>query len=589
MEYWWNIVDLVLIYSVFTVSLNLLLGYAGQVSVAHAAFGAVGGYLAAYLAAHAGVGFLAGLALGGLGAGLVGVFVSLPALRLSAEYLILLTIAVSSIVLSIVSAVPALGGAQGIVLDAAADPTPLPGGPLLLPSDWVVPLVVCLAITYAVCRRMGESAWGRVLRGIRDDDGAVRALGHDVFAYKVVVFGVTAAFAGCAGVLLFYYNQLASPDVYGFDVSLTIFAMVIFGGLGNFVGSILGAAVLQLLQPLLEKVVAVDPGNAFLIQLVIYGLGLALLMRIRPQGVLPEGVSLARVLRRRACPEPEHAAAIAVGEARDGAPDPAPSDVVLAVRGLHKSFGGIAACRDLDLDLQRGRITALVGPNGAGKTTVFNVLTGALRADAGSVRLRDTELVGMKPDAIARLGVVRSFQDVRLFARMTALDNVMLGVRDPAGDWWRWPSRTRGGENLADLFVLPRVAASVEREARRRARDWLTLVGLSAVAQTPAGELSFGQQKLVSLARLLATDADVLLLDEPASGIDVRWVDKVLELVAFMRAEGKTVCIVEHSLHVVEQLADTVAFMELGRVTASGSAREVTADPRLAEVYFGTV
>jgi branched-chain amino acid transport system permease protein len=573
-EYWWNIVDLILIYSVFTVSLNLLLGYAGQVSVAHAAFGAVGGYLAAYLAAHAGVGFLAGLALGALGAGAVGVLVSLPALRLSAEYLILLTIAVSSIVLSIVGAVPALGGAQGIVLDEAADLTPLPGGPLLLPSDWLVPLLICVAITYLVCRRMGESAWGRVLRGIRDDDVAVRALGHNVFAYKVVVFGVTAAFAGAAGVLLFYYNQLASPDVYGFDVSLAIFAMVIFGGLGNFVGSILGAGVLELLQPLLEKVIAVDPGNAFLIQLVVYGLGLVVLMRVRPQGLLPEGVSLLSLVRRRRPPATEAAPDRPPATAVAAEPAPAPAhEVVLAIRDLEKRFGGIAACRGLDLDLERGRITALVGPNGAGKTTVFNVLTGALRADGGSVRLGEHELVGMKPDAIARLGVVRTFQDVRLFARMTALDNVTLAVRRPAGEW----------------RALPRVAAAAEREARERAREWLGLVGLAGVADEQAGALSFGQQKLVSLARLLATDAEVLLLDEPASGIDARWVEKILELVAFMRAEGKTVCIVEHSLHVVEQLADTVAFMELGRVTARGTAREVTTDPRLAEVYFGTV
>jgi branched-chain amino acid transport system ATP-binding protein/branched-chain amino acid transport system permease protein len=605
MDYWWDILNLVLIFSIFSISLNLLVGYAGQVSVAQAAFGAVGGYLAAYLATNAGVSFLPGLAIGATAAGVVGIFVSLPALRLSAEYLILLTIAVSSIVLSIVGAVPALGGNYGLVATKPADLSPLPGGQLLFPSSWIVPLLVATVLTYLVCWRMGESAWGRVLRGIRDDDVATRALGHNVFAYKLAVFGITAAFAGFAGVLLFYYNQLASPDVYGFNVSLEIFAMVIFGGLGNFTGSILGAAVLELLQPLLEKVVQIEPTKSFLVQLVIYGVGLVVLMRLRPQGLLPEGASLLHPFRRTRGAPPDQLSLTSLppavnlasggGVLNDGPREPlapselAASELLLEVRHLEKRFGGIAACRDLDIDLRRGQITALVGPNGAGKTTVFNLLTGTARADAGSVRLRGEEVRGLTPDAIARRGMGRTFQDVRLFSRLTALQNVMLGVRYPSGDWWRWPSGSRGGQNLYDLFVRPDISARVDREAREQAMHWLETVGLARVADVPAASLAFGQQKLVSLARLLATDADVLLLDEPASGIDTRWVDAVLELVSFIRTQGKTICIVEHSLHVVEQLADTVFFMELGRITASGSIDELTSDERLAEVYFGTV
>jgi branched-chain amino acid transport system permease protein len=595
MQYWLDILNTVLIYSVFAISLNLLLGYAGQVSVAHAAFGAIGGYLAAYLAVHAGVGFLPGCVIGGVGAGIVGLVVSLPAMRLSTEYLILFTIAISSIVLTIVGAVPALGGAEGIVAPQPADLEPISSTVLLRPSNWVAPLLVAAVITYAVCRRMGESAWGRILRGIRDDETAVRALGRSPYVYKVAVFTITAAFAGCAGVLLFYYNQLASPDVYGFNISLLIFAMVIFGGLGNFVGSILGAAVLELLQPLLEKLIAVSPDKSFLIQLIVYGVGLALMMRIRPQGLLPEGVSLIDALRRRRRSlgaeqaTPSRPSPVTVLTPRPGADRETMEDIVLEVRGLAKRFGGIAACRDLDLDLPRGLITALVGPNGAGKTTVFNLLTGTIRPDAGSVRLGGRELVGLGADAVARRGMVRSFQDVRLFTRLSALQNVMLGVRDPATQWWRWPGNTRGGENLVDLFLLPRVSAAVERASRDHAMHWLGVVGLAGVAGQPAGTLSFGEQKLLSLARLLATDADVLLLDEPASGIDTRWVQRILELVSYMRSAGKTVCIVEHSLHVVEQLADTVAFMELGQVTARGQMEDLTSDPRLAEVYFGTV
>jgi branched-chain amino acid transport system permease protein len=592
MDYWLDILNMTLIFSIFAMSLNLLVGYAGQVSVAHAAFGAIGGYTAAYLSAHAGAGFWEALLLGSIAAGLVGLVVSLPALRLSPEYLILLTIAVSSIVLAIVGAVGDLGGAYGMVADKPADLGPWLGGQMQFPHQWVGFLLIVTVLVYLFCWRLGESAWGRILRAIRDDEIAVRALGRDVFAFKVSVFTLTAAMAGLAGVLLYYYNQLASPSVYGFNVSLQIFAMTVFGGLGNLFGSILGAAVLQLLQPLLELAIRVDPGKAFLIQLVIYGLGLAVMMRVRPQGLIPEGVSPFR-WRARSAPPPrieaasEPRAMTLAAPSQPAAADAAPT--ILEVRGLSKAFGGIVACRDLNMDLKQGRIAALVGPNGAGKTTVFNLLTGAIRANSGSVRLRGQEIRGLGPDQIARLGIARSFQNLRLFPRMSALDNVMLGCRDPSDQYWRWPHGTKGGENLADLFFLPNVVAAVERRSRERSQHWLKTVGLAHVANTPAGALAFGQQKLVSLARLLCADADILLLDEPASGIDSRWVDNILELVSLMRHSGKTVCIVEHSLHVVEQLADTVFFMELGHITAQGQIAELTSDPRLAEVYFGTL
>ena len=591
MDYWLDILNMTLIFSVFAMSLNLLMGYAGQVSVAHAAFGAIGGYTAAYISAHTSLGFWEGLSLGALAAGAVGLVVSLPALRLSPEYLILLTIAVSSIVLAIVGAVSELGGAYGMVADKPADLGAWLGGQLQFPRQWTPFLLVVTALVFGVCWRFGESPWGRILRGIREDEIAVRALGRDVFAFKVTVFTSTAAMAGLAGVLLFYYNQLASPSVYGFNVSLQIFAMAVFGGLGNLFGSILGAAVLQLLQPVLEMAIQIDPGKAFLTQLVVYGVGLAVMMRVRPQGLIPEGATLFRQPKGAdgsdlALQATQRIAPAAIAAAPAPAQEP---PTVLEVRGLSKSFGGIVACRDLNLDLKQGRIAALVGPNGAGKTTVFNLLTGVIQANSGSVRLREREIRGLGPDRIARLGMARSFQNLRLFPRLSALDNVMLGCREPSDEFWRWPQGAKGGENLVDLFLLPGVAEAVERRNRERAHEWLRSVGLADVADAPAGSLSFGQQKLVSLARLLGTDADVLLLDEPASGVDSRWVDNILDLVVRMRNDGKTVCIVEHSLHVVERLADNVFFMELGHITAEGNIADLAGDPRLAEVYFGTL
>jgi branched-chain amino acid transport system permease protein len=252
-------------------------------------------------------------------------------------------------------------------------------------------------------------------------------------------------------------------------------------------------------------------------------------------------------------------------------------NTVLEVRGLTKSFGGNTAVNDLSFGLRRGKITALIGPNGAGKTTVFNLITGAIPADAGQVRLFGRDITGLRPDVITGLGMARSFQDVRVFPSLTVLENIMLGIQDQPGDAMR------------NLFAHPGQVARAERAARERAREWLRFIDMDSLGGVRAGSLGFGQQKLVALARILATDSEVLLLDEPGSGIDHAWIDQMVAVVRQVSEAGRTVCVVEHNLEVVGRLADHVCFMELGRLTAEGSFADLTSDPRLTEAYFGTV
>jgi branched-chain amino acid transport system permease protein len=367
--------------------------------------------------------------------------------------------------------------------------------------------------------------------------------------------------------------------------------MVIFGGMANLAGSVLGAAVVGCLEPVLRRVVKMEASRAALVQLIVYGAGLTLLMLLRAQGVVPEGRTIWSLIRRKKTlsrvemrdenwvPDVEVTRAGGVRlaqsqEERDLRWRNAP--IVLETEGVTKHFGGITAAEDLHIELRKGTITALVGPNGAGKTTVFNLLTGFIPPDGGTVKLNGVELVGLTPDRVARMGLVRSFQDVRLFNRISVLQNVALAVQH------------QYGENLGHLFFRPHAVKVRDKEAIDRAMDSLNFVGMGAFADVPAGALSYGQSKLVSLARVLATDAAVLLLDEPASGIDTKWVDTMLDLVEAVRDQGRTVCIVEHNLHVVGQLADHTYFMELGRITAEGTIDELTNAPRLAEAYFGT-
>ena len=614
MELQINYVNEILLFAVFAMSLNLLLGYAGQVSVAHAAFGAVGGYALAYLFTNDGIGVLAGVGIGVACAAVVGVLVAFPALRLTTEWLILLTLAVQTIIITLATTSSSFGGTYGLQNITGFK---LFGSDLLLPSNFLPFFAVLAVIVFLICWRMGESPYGRVLRGIREDQIAVRSLGKNVFAYKLTVFGITAGMAGLAGTMLVLQNQLASPTLFGFDQSTAIIVMVIFGGMGNLFGSVLGATVLVLLTPFFQNVLSFSADKAALWRLIAYGIVLVVVMLVRPQGLLPEGARPIRAMRRllgsrrpavattpEGVPTLISRGPLAPEESSHGAlatpmpvvtddhvvaaiPRPqAPPDsdqstgvageVLLSVSGLTKRFGGITAAEELDMELRRGAITALVGPNGAGKTTVFNLLTGAIKPDAGHVILRGEDITGLRPDQVAGRGMVRSFQDVRVFPRLSALQNVLLGIQG------------QPGERMGPLFFRIPSTTSAERRNRERAMEWLQFVGMDAYADYPAGGLAFGQQKLVALARVLATDAEVLLLDEPASGIDQQWVDVMLHLIEQLRPQGRTVCIVEHNLHVVGRLADHTYFMELGRITAQGSFEELTGEARLAEAYFGT-
>ncbi|QEC49276.1 branched-chain amino acid ABC transporter ATP-binding protein/permease [Baekduia soli] len=584
----YNYINLIAIYAIYAMSLNVLLGYAGQLSVAHAAFGAVGGYMAAYLGTSHGWHFGPGLLVGALAAGVLGVLASLPALYLDVRFLILLTLALSTAVLAVVGAIPALGGATG--LTSLPFPT-IFGQSLLEPSHFVIFSVIVALIVLAICSRLVNSPFGRVLRALREDEVAARGVGKNIVRYKVTVFGVTAAMAGVAGVMLSYYNASIQPGGFDLSQSMQIIAMIVIGGTANLYGSILGATIIVLLDPFLQNVVNLDPDTAGLVRTFIYGSLIVIFMMVLPQGLIRERWTIGRLLGRRSAKtaggidvakladvtEDSNAQEAAAEAAAAGAGQPAATgQLALEAKGLRKYFGGIRAADELSLQLRTGQVTGLIGPNGAGKTTVFNLLTRVIPPDAGTVSLGDTEITEWTPNRIAVSGMSRSYQDVRIWSRMTVLENVMLAIPH------------QPGERLFNVFFRPLAIRKFERQAATRAMEHLQFVGLAEHADEEAGSLPFGDQKLLALARLLATEADVLLLDEPASGIDIDGVERMLGLIERLRARGKCVCIVEHNLHVVERLADRVYFMEAGRITAEGTMSELMQQERLSEVYFGS-
>ena len=247
----------------------------------------------------------------------------------------------------------------------------------------------------------------------------------------------------------------------------------------------------------------------------------------------------------------------------------------LEVKDVEKRFGGLAALAGLSFAAEAGRITCLVGPNGAGKTTIFNVITGFVRPDRGSVRFRDKSLDGLKPQAVVDAGIARTFQNLRLFADLTVLDNVMLGLPGQFGE--------------GPVGAVFRPLRTAREQARRRveAAALLARVGLERRVRERVRNLSYGEQKLLSIARVLATGAEFLLLDEPASGLAADALEAMIELLFALKDAEKSLLVVEHNTRVVSRIADHVLFLHQGQLIAEGEPKAIVGDPKLAEIYFG--
>lgn len=592
MSYYADIAISILILMTLGVSLNLLLGYAGRVSMAQATFFGIGGFTAARLTlptAHgvggvstaglqsgAGWNWLPALVVAVVMAFLAALVISIPAVRLvRGEYLILLTLAFQLVANQLMGVLTKVtGGPYGL-----SGVPPIQIGSVMLDNPermfWV--MLLAAIVTIAICWGLGESPFGRLLKGIREHDSAVSSVGKNPVVPELLAFSISAAIAGGIGALAAFYYGSVVPGNYTLTYSIFIVSVVVLGGLGNLWGPVIGAIALGLLEPALRQYVG---DSAIPWQAVIYGAALVLMMRLRPEGLLPEGLGRIRLGRNsKGGPAVMPSAEDALGRLSTGAPHatagPA-TEAIVEIHGLAKSFGGLKAVNGATFTLEKGKVTALIGPNGAGKTTIFNMICGTIRADEGRVILRGEDVTGRPAHQLVHKGVARSFQDVRVCQRLTALDNVAMGVQD------------QPGEHVGRLVLRPFSSRAAEVRVRQKALDCLALLGIADRAHTRVSELSYGDQKLVAIARLLATDCDVLLLDEPTSGVDPASVEKVIEGIGRLRDLGHTVCLVEHSVHFVQRLADRAVFLDQGAVIAEGTVDELIARRELADLYFGT-
>ncbi len=497
MEYLYHIIIFILIYSILVQSLNLIMGFVGIVSMCHAIFSAIGAYTAALISINTGQNFIFSSCLGFVIAAAVGAMIALPSLRVRDEYLIVFTIGFQMVAYEFILTARRITEGQGGIPGIPS--ASLFGFDFDTPPKFLVLITVVAILCFMVCYRVINSPFGRVLKAIREEESASRALGKNSLLFKVLVFAIGGGFAAIGGSMMAYYVSFVSPFTFIVDVSISIIVMVVLGGVANFWGPLVGAGILVGLPEVLRFV----PGAADIIDVIreiLYGLILMLLMIFRPQGILTERARDYRKFFEQSGKQEDKISTSRIIRANSPT-----NENSIEVKNVSKSFGGLKAVDGASLTLPSGDIVGLIGPNGCGKTTLFNLITGYLTPDEGTISINSKPMTNVPTYRIVENGVARSWQDVRVFNGMSVIENVMVACPD------------QKGENLLHLFFNPRTVNKEEEMNFIRSMKYLDMVGLSKKADELTVNLSSSEQKLVAIARLLATECPVLLLDEPTA------------------------------------------------------------------------
>lgn len=602
--YWMTVMTTAGIYAIITIAVGLILGQCGQLSFGHVAFFGIGAYTAAILTTKLHVPSLAGLVAGAVLSGIIALMVGRPVLKLKYFYLALATIGLGQIVMVLITTlqsvtegyngiggIPALGVA-GFQLDSH------------LEKYYVVWILAILILLFA--HRLLKYRVGRALRAIATSEIAASTLGIRTANWKLLTFVVSAIFCGLAGGLLAFVHGVIGPENFTFNAAILPIVMLLIGGSMSIWGGIMGAIMMTWVVQGFSAAQAYSG--------IAYSLILILLLLFLPGGLTgalrPEARQRMRTLLRRerlsddiACavaaeadqpgeqcettvglPLSSRSSAVGLTPAANGAAGGIPSEEVermptgdlLRVEGLTVAFGGLMAVSDVSLSVAAGEITALIGPNGAGKTTLFNAVSRIQEPSGGKIWFGGTDVTKMTPADTARLGMARTFQSLRIFSNMSVLENVLVGChRHERSGYWA------GG------LGLPHQRRE-EQASRARAMAALATMGLEEQSDKAAASLPYGQQRLVEIARALASEPSLLMLDEPGAGMNAAERADLVERIKRIRESGVTVLLVEHDMHLAMGISDRMHVLDFGRLIASGTPEEVRSDQSVIEAYLGT-